>query len=117
MSSMISLTVGGSRKKDEVVRFSKKNLKGLLDCNEMLLKYQTFRPSRPIPTFAIFEMLLAKFLPIVQKKLINSSHLSVQLQLPHISLIWEPVVGTLDVFPEAGSNFRRIFHVFFASPW
>ena len=78
MSSTISLTVGGSRKKDEAVRFFKKILKGLLDCNEMLL---------------------ANFLPIVQKKLLNSSHLSVTLQLPHISLIWELVVGTLDVFP------------------
>ena len=96
MSSTISLTVGGSRKKDEAVRFFKKFLKGSLGCNEMLL---------------------ANFLPIVQKKLLNSSHLSVTLQLPHISLIWELVVGTLDVFPDAGSNFRKISYVFFASPW
>ena len=60
--------------------------------------------------------MLANFLPIVQKKLLNSSHLSVTLQLPHISLILELVVGTLDVFPDAGSNFLKIFHVFFASP-
>ena len=96
MSFTISLTVGGSRKKDEAVRFFKKILKGSLDCNEMLW---------------------ANFLPIVQKKLLNSSHLPVTLQLPHISLIWELVVGTLDVFPDAKSNFCRTFHVFFASPW
>ena len=35
MSSTISLTVGGSRKKDEAVRFFKKFLKSSLDCNEM----------------------------------------------------------------------------------
>ena len=62
-------------------------------------------------------MLLANFSPIVQKKLLNSSHLSVTLQLPHISLIWELVVSTLDVFPDAGSNLRKISHVFFTSPW
>ena len=66
-------------------------LKSLLDCNEMLL---------------------ANFLPTVQKKLLNSSHLSVTLQLLHNSLIWEPVFPTLDVFPDAGSNFRRISHIF-----
>ena len=96
MSSTISLTVGGSRKKDEAVRFLKKILKGSLNFNEMLL---------------------ANFLLIVQKKLLSSSHLSVTLQLPHISLSWELVVGTLDVFPDAGSNFCRISNVFFASPW
>ena len=46
MSTTISLTVGGSRKKDEDVRFFKKILKGSLGCNEMLL---------------------VNFLPIVQK--------------------------------------------------
>ena len=73
------------KKKDETVRFFKKILKGLLDCNEMLL---------------------ANFLPMEQNKLLNYSHLSVTLQLPHISLIWELIVLYM-FFPTQEVNFAE----------